>query len=197
MPESTEERTVTEAVGLFHNPEELQAAADALMTHGFNYFDLSVLASEKTVQERLGHYVKSVRELEDAPDAPTTAFVPKETEGDAAGGIIGLFMYIPAVVGTAAVVASGGTLAAAIAATVIGGGVGGGIGGIISRWMEHRLAQQIEEHLEKGGLLLWVRTWDKNHEETATRILKENGAEDVHIHKLPRLGEGGAAGHGA
>jgi hypothetical protein len=43
----------------------------------------------------------------------------------------------------------------------------------------------MEKHLERGGLLLWVRTRDSKHEERAQYILTSSGAEDVHTHLLP------------
>ena len=45
----------------------------------------------------------------------------------------------------------------------------------------------MQEQLDHGGLLLWVRTTDPDHEEHAMTILKRNGAEDVHVHDLPDI----------
>lgn len=177
----------TEAVGLFQSAEDLQSAVDALLSNGFDRIDLSVLANEDAVAEKFGEQYVSVRQLEDKPNVPTTAFVPKESIGDAEGAVIGGFLYVPALAGAAAVVASGGTLAAAIAATAIAGGLGAGLGAILAYLIGDNYARQINAHIEHGGLLLWVRTRDKEHESRAVSLLKANGAADAHIHLLPAL----------
>ena len=179
--------TVTEAVGLFHTAKEMQAAIDRLLEHGFDRADVSVLASEKAIAEKLGDRYRSVHDLEDDPYVPTTAFVPRESIGGAEGAVIGVLMYIPAAIGGLAVVASGGTLAAAVAALAISGTIGASVGTLLAALVGHNYAQEIEDHLKQGGLLLWVRTRDKEHEARATGILKEMGAGDVHLHVLPSL----------
>ncbi len=179
--------TETEAVGVFHDAESLQTAIDDLLSHGFDRAEISVLAGHDAVARTLGHDYTDVRSLEDDPQVPTTAFVPKESLGDAEGAVIGTFLYLPAVIGTVAVVASGGTLAAAIAAAAVGAGVGGGIGTLLSRLIERHHANYLEDQLKRGGLLLWVRTRDGDHEARAQEVLKRHSAGDVHLHKLPKL----------
>jgi hypothetical protein len=177
----------TEAVGVFHDADSLQAAVDELLSRGFDRAELSVLAGHDTVARTLGRDYRDARELEDDPAVPTTAFVPRETLGDAEGAVIGTFLYLPAVIGTVAVVASGGTLAAAIAAAAIGGGAGAGIGALLSVLIERHHARYLADQLERGGLLLWVRTRDAAHEAKAQEVLKRHSAGDVHLHKLPKL----------
>ncbi|WP_417672199.1 hypothetical protein [Roseibium sp.] len=180
-------QTKTEAVGLFLSAEDMQAAVDALLTHGFDRADLSVLASEDAIEKALGSHYIPIRDLEDKPDVPTMAYVPKEAIGDAEGAVLGALTYIPAVAGAAIVVASGGALAAVIAAAAIAGGVGASLGAIAALVIGETYALQIEEHLERGGLLLWVRARDEAHEKRAIDLLKENGALDAHAHRLPTL----------
>jgi hypothetical protein len=43
----------TEAVGIFHAAEDLQAAVDDLLSQGFDRMDLSILASEKAIEDKL------------------------------------------------------------------------------------------------------------------------------------------------
>jgi hypothetical protein len=177
--------TVTEAVGVFSSEKELETAADELMSHGFDRADISLLASEEAVIEKLGHRYRSVRDIEDNPKIPTTAFLTEEGLGAAEGGVIGGLVYLPALAGVAVVVASGGTMAAAIAAAAILGGVGGGIGGVLARIIGQDHADRIEEQIEHGGLLLFVRTSSPEAEQTATDILTRNHARDVHLHAIP------------
>ncbi|MEP0232054.1 hypothetical protein [Roseibium sp.] len=187
MAKSSAYQSAREAVGLFHSAEELQAAVDALLTHGFDRADLSVLASEDAIGKAFGDSHIPVRDLEDRPDVPTMSYVPKETIGDAEGAVLGAFIYVPALAGAAMVVASGGALAAAIAAAAIAGGVGASLGAIAALVIGETYALQIEEHISDGGLLLWVRARDAAHEERAVAIFKENGAADAHVHDLPSL----------
>jgi hypothetical protein len=42
--------------------------------------------------------------------------------------------------------------------------------------------QHIQQQLDHGGLLLWVRTWDTEQENLAVEILKRQAGRDVHVH---------------
>ena len=44
----------------------------------------------------------------------------------------------------------------------------------------------LREQLDRGGLLLWVRTYGAEGERQATEILRRWSAEDVHVHELPK-----------
>lgn len=177
----------TEAVGIFHTAEDLQAAIDDLLTQGFNRMDLSILASERAIEDKLHEAYVPARDLEDRVEVPTTAFVSTESVGDAMGAVIGVLVYVPAMIGAAAVVASGGALAAAVTAALIAGGVGGSLGTVMAGMIGAAKAEEIEQHLKAGGLLLWVRTRDQTHEERALGILAGHNAEGVHLHTLPSL----------
>jgi hypothetical protein len=186
-----EHRTLTEAVGLFHSASDLEAAVDDLLTQGFNRAELSVMASEQAIAEKLHEKYTSVRDLEDRADVPTTAYIARESLGAVEGGLIGALVYIPALVGASTVVASGGALAAAVAAAAIYGGTGAALGTLLAVLVGRDHAEKIAAHLEHGGLLLWVRTWDEQKEQRALAILAGHNAEDVHIHSLPSLSAGG------
>ena len=79
----------TEAVGIFHTAEDLQAAVDDLLSQGFNRMDLSILASERAIEDKLHQAYVPARELEDRVEVPTTAFVSTESVGDAMGAVAG------------------------------------------------------------------------------------------------------------
>jgi hypothetical protein len=187
MPEQTAYMNTTEAVGIFHSEKDLQAAIDDLLTQGFNRMDLSILASERAIEDKLHASYVPARDLEDRVAVPTTAFVAKESIGDAMGAVIGVLVYVPAMIGAAAVVASGGALAAAITASLIAGGIGGSVGAAMAALIGKAHSDEIERHLLAGGLLLWVRTRDKIHEERALAILAGHKADGVHLHTLPSL----------
>jgi hypothetical protein len=172
-----------EAVAVFQSEEELQAAIDDLLSHGFNRAEISLLASVDTVDEKLGHRFTSVKELEDDDSVPTAAaYVPTESVGEAEGAVIGTLVYVGALAAMIPVVMSGGALAAAIAATAAGAGGGGAIGTALAMLIGQHHAQHIENQLERGGLLLWVRTWDADDERRAVEILQKHSGGDVHLH---------------
>lgn len=185
MPIDLTTEVTREAVAIFHDPEELQSAIDELLSTGFHRAQLSLLASEQAVMEKLSHRYRRVHDLADDPATPRAAYVSTEAIGDAEGAVIGGLMYVGATVATGAVVVSGGTLAAVIAAAALAGGAGGLIGSVLAKWIGHHHAHYLHEQLEHGGILLWVRTWTTADEERAVEILKKFSAEDVHLHGTP------------
>jgi uncharacterized membrane protein YphA (DoxX/SURF4 family) len=185
MAGTRKESANTEAVAVFHDVESFQAAIDDLLLAGFDHGDINVLAHEETVKSKLGREYQSTAEFEDNPEAPRIGFVPEETIGDAEGAVIGAGVYVPAIAGSLAVVASGGTLLGAFAVAAIAGGAGGLIGAAFARKIGSDHARHLEQHLSRGGLLLWVRTRGAEREKTALEILRRHSAEDVHLHELP------------
>lgn len=181
--QESERSEVREAVGILDSEAALQAAIDELLSHGFDRAEISVLAPVAAVEEKLGHHFQSVTELEDDQDVLTKAFVPTETIGDAQGAVVGILTYIGAFSGIA-LVASGGALAAALAGLALGA-PGMAIGAALARFLGQQHASYIADQLKRGGLLLWVRTWDREDEGKAMKILSAHSAHDVHVHNLP------------
>jgi len=184
MQEKENNTTFTEAVAIFHDAQSLHATVDELLTSGFDHAELSVLACEQTVREKLGHNYKSTADFEDDPDAPRVDYVPDESIGSAQGGIIAAAGYFPAVIGLLAVVASGGTLLGQIAVVAIAGGAGAAVGATRAIVVRNVHAKHLEQHLRHGGLLLWARTHDAAHEKKALEILSRHSGEDVHLHTM-------------
>lgn len=174
-----------EAVGLFHDRAAFSDAVDDLLNSGFDQSEISVLAKEGTVRQHLGHDYSSTSELEDDFAAPRTTYVPPETVGNAKGGIIAAMVYVPAMIGTLIVAASGGSVLAIVAVAVVSGGLGGSFGSWLAARVGREHADRFAEHLERGGLLLWVRTRDEKHQALAVAILRRHSGADVHIHTLP------------
>jgi hypothetical protein len=185
MDTPQETHLVREAVGVFHDRDSLLTAAEDLLSAGFDRSEISLLAGERAVQAKLGHAYQKVQELEDDAAVPRAAFVGNHSLAIGRTGLIGGLAYIGATVAAGAVVASGGAVAAAIAAAVAAGGGGGLIGAWAARLLGRDRAKELQNQLDHGGLLLWVRVRDEVHERRATEILSKSGAEDVHVHELP------------
>lgn len=175
---------IREAVGYFETVDALQEAIDDLMSAGFDRAELSLLAAEHAVEEKLGHKYTRVAELEDDPKVARCCYVSTESVGDAEGGLIGTPLYVAATAAAGVILASGGTMAAAIIGAALAGGAGGLIGGLLAKLVGDHHGHHLQEQLEHGGLLLWVRTRDAAHEQRAVGILKKHSGQDVHVHAI-------------
>lgn len=175
---------IREAVGVFESANDLQAAIDELLSSGFHRAELSLLASEETVNKKLGSAFANARAVEDDPVVPRTAYVSPEAIGDAQGGIVGGLVYAGATVAAGAVVISGGAIVTAIVAATLAGGAGGVIGALLAKWLGDNHAQYLRTQVDHGGLLLWVRTRDAEAEDRAVNVLTRHSSRDVHVHTL-------------
>jgi hypothetical protein len=181
---TTEIETVLacEVVGVFHTAEDLESAIDELLSSGFDRAELSLLASEAAVADKLGGYYREASELADDPAVPRSAFVSTAAIGDAQGALIGGLAYVGATVAIGVVVMSGAAMGAAIAAAVLAGGTGGLVGSVLARWVGHHHAAHLRDQIENGGLLLWVRAWNDSDEARALEIVARHAAAQVHAH---------------
>jgi len=172
-----------EVVAVFHDAERLETAIDELQSSGFDRAEISLLASERTIEQKLGHRYERTSELMDADDVPRSAFVSSAAIGDAKGGLIGGLAYVGATLAAGAVVVAGGALTATIAAALAAGGTGGLIGLVLANWVGGRHAAYFDEQMEHGGLLLWVRAWSAQDEKRASAVLGKHCAGQVHVHE--------------
>jgi hypothetical protein len=182
MTDPSRQRNLPEAVGVFSDADALYAAIDELQMAGFNRSEINLLAAEDAVEEKIGTAFWRAERLEDEPDAPRTEYVSEEAIGAAEGALIGGPLYLAAVVAAGAVMTPAGSMLTAIAATVLAGGAGAAIGGFLARRVGDEHAEYLQNQINHGGLLLWVRTRDEAQEKTAVEILKRNSGRDVHVH---------------
>lgn len=177
-------RLSREAVAVFHTADALQEVIDDLLSHGFDRAQLSLLAGEAAVEDKLGHLYEKVQDEEDDPQVPRTAYVSPESFGDAKGGVVGTLMYVPAVAAAGMAVATGGALAAAFIAAALAAGSGGALGAVLAHLIGEHHARYLKAQLDKGGLLLWVRTPNDAAEKKAVDILARHAGDDVHVHGI-------------
>lgn len=181
----TTDETVREAVAVIEDVESLEAVVEELERAGFAAGDISLLAGHATVERKLGRMYERVEELEDDPAAPRTAFVSNRSIEQREKIVVGSMTTLPTLIAAGTVVASAGAVAAAIAGTALTGAL---IGKVLAGWMDQSHAQWLEEQLERGGILLWVRTPDEARERQALEILGQYAAHDIHIHEIPAPG---------
>jgi hypothetical protein len=180
-----DEGAVREAVGVFDTVEALQGAIDELLSSGFDRADLSLLASVHAVEEKLGGKPFREGELEDNASAPRTVYVSPDAIGTAEGGLIGGLMYLSGVAAAGVIALAGGPLSMVVVGAAVAGDAGGFVGAALAELVGHRRARYFEEQLDRGGLLLWVRTWTATQERRATEVLRRHSGTDVHVHGLP------------
>lgn len=174
-----------EIVGVFDSDAKMQKAIDQLLISGFNHADVTLLASEETIEKTPDLAWHTSQHLEDDPETPRAAYVSPESFGDAQGALIATLIYIGAV-GTAGLIIGGsGPLGGAIVTIAVAGGLGGAVGTLLARILKKHHAHDLADHLARGGLLLWVRTPSAFKQARATEILRQYGATDVHAHDLP------------
>lgn len=181
----TDGRFVTEAVGVFDDVHDLDLAVEDLHEAGFAKDHVSLLASQDAVEKKLGHRYERVEDLEDDPAAPRKAYRTRESLGQAEDRLIGSLTYLPALLAAGTVVASSGVVAAAVTGVAVAGAA---IGTVLGHFMDKSHADWLQGQLERGGLLLWVRTETPEAEQKALEILRRHSAHDVHLHKIPEQG---------
>ncbi len=185
MREIEEVRPAREVVGVFGDADALETAANELLSAGFERARISLLAGESAIVEKLGHKYEKVEELEDNLEIPRTVYRSKETFDVSKSALLGSLASIGAVAAAGAIFASGGALAVTLGSGLIGAEVGGFIGGVLGELVEEHHAKYLQEQLDHGGLLLWVRTVDGAEENTAKQILSRHSGRDVHAHAIP------------
>lgn len=182
MTDKTTYIDIPEAVGVFDSSDALQQAIYDLMLAGFSRYDISLLGSQAAIEEKLGKAYWRSEDLEDDPRAPRSYFVSEEAVGELEGGIAGGFFFLGSYIAMAALLTPASTLAASIAAAAVGGLPGAAIGTLLARRVGQHHKDYYQNQVEHGGLLLWVRTPDKEKEELAVKIMQGHSGRDVHVH---------------
>ncbi|HMR34278.1 MAG TPA: hypothetical protein PKA13_24705 [Geminicoccaceae bacterium] len=171
-----------EAVAVLDDVASLEKTVDDLLAAGFAEDDISLLAGHATVESKLGRMYRRVEEMEDDPKAPRTAFVSSKDFSRREGMVIASLTYVPTLIAAGTVVASAGAVAAAIAGVAV---AGASIATLLTHWMDKRHAEWLEEQLDRGGILVWVRTPDTAAERKALEVLGRYSAHDIHVHGVP------------
>lgn len=176
------ETTLLEVVGLFSDVHSLEHAVEELLTQGFDHGDLSLLAGEVTVREKLGHRLDDTLAAADDPEAPRRSWVEPESRMEGRGALASVLGYFGGITALGVTFATGGATAPAVVAALVGAGAGAGLGAGLGRIYDQRLAEEFRLQIERGGILLWVRCRDPGRENRAQSILSGHGAHHIHAH---------------
>ncbi|MGD2166568.1 MAG: hypothetical protein PVF63_00590 [Gammaproteobacteria bacterium] len=173
--------TVREAVGAFVGADKVREALEDLESSGFHPEEFGLLAGEYTVREALGDFYEQVNQFSDSADAPTTAFVAKESIGDTVHAYLGALMYAGSAGVAGAAVASAAILGGGLLAAVTGAAAIGAVGAVLALIIHESDAEELEQQIEEGHLLLFVRTRDAEHEKLAVEILQRHTPIEVKV----------------
>lgn len=181
--------SVHESVAVFDTAERLQAAVDELLGADFDHADVTMLAGESAIDLKLGHLYAKKPDAFEVAGAPRGGYVANEDVGNAKGGLIGGLIYIGALAAGGAIFTTGGTLALAIGAAVAAGGAGGLIGSVLAKWVGDSHARELQDQIDRGGLVLWVRARDVEHARRAKAILSRHSPYQVQVYPADRSAE--------
>lgn len=177
-------RTVKEAVGVFFDPETLERAIDDLRSSGFQRTDLGVLADERTVTQRLDHLYARVTDSKGDPDKPPVDWIREESMGDAVHGLLGGVIFAGAATAAGTVIATVGLLGGAVLTAGVGAAAVGGLGAVLAAIIAKSDAEYLQEQVDRGHLLLFVRTRDSAGENRAIGILSKHSPFEARVYKL-------------
>lgn len=157
MPESSN----CEVVGLFALQNEFEKCVEALVKGGFARSDLSVLSSHQSI---------------DAAGKPAKAWK------DALSALVGELKYEGPLVASGAILLAGGATA-----VMISGLIGAAVGGVALKELLDEVTstpntEEFSRSVAAGSIILWVCVENSERESTASRIMTESGATNVHIH---------------
>lgn len=185
MQKHTDTPSIREAVGIFFDTKTLEESISDLKAAGFPNEAIGLLAGEAAVREKLGHLYADVNK-DTAKGEPNIAFVANKSVGDTTTHALSGALYLTgAAVTSGAVVATAGILGGAIAVAAATSLAFGGIATLLASILRESDAEYLEEQVDEGHFLLFVRTLDKAHEELAVKILSTHAAYDPRIHTVP------------
>ncbi len=159
-------------IGVFSTVPQARDAVNKLLAAGFGQDQITVVCSDKTRE-------REFREFEHQDPAGT--FTPAAA---ATGGAIGL--ALGGLAGVTLTLATGGmaVLIGGALAAWTGGVVGGLIGAMMTRGVEHELADYYDQAVTRGKILVAVddnRPEDQRRLHIADEIFASEGAEPVAI----------------
>lgn len=155
--------TTHEVVGLFQDRLDFEAAVHHLLGEAeFVSTDLSVLDSHESLE---------------------AAGKPGQPWKDVLTALVGELKYEGPLVASGAILLAGGPTAAAIASLIGAGTAGVVVKDILDEVTATPHTENFANALAAGGVILWVLCETETHEQSASQILKQFNASNVHVHE--------------
>jgi hypothetical protein len=165
-----------EAIGIFFDVDHLKEAIEALVAAGFDRSEVGLLAGARTVRQALGEFYTQTNQFADDPKAPCTAFVANRSNDDTFHALLGGLFFYGATTAAGAAVASAAILGGAVVAAASGVAAIGAAGAIMGLLIHKSDSEFLDEHVDAGHLLLFVRANEPSRGDKAVQILSEHGA---------------------
>ncbi len=171
-----------EAVGVFDNPLEMDAAIAELESTAFPHDSISILANSPDLRKEFGISVVRPEDVEDNPDTPRTVPVHPEEKTVGLAALIGVTVYTAMTAG----VVFFGQAATPVdwIVAIIFGAISGTVIGLAAYLYSRHTKRLRDQQIEAGGIVMWVRTPNEERELIARDILMKHGARDVHVHQV-------------
>ena len=175
---------IREAVGIFFDAQSVKKTAADLQSCGFTQAELGLLAKRFSNQEALHQLMQQFDQRRDTSEGPNTAFVVEQAQGDTKRVLRGTLMLATGAVGGGMVIA---------AAAVFGGAMAAAVATILAVicvftalliFINRPDADYLENQIQDGHLLLFVRAKDEKSEKLAIDVLKRNGAHNPKIYSV-------------
>jgi len=178
MSTVSNEEIKKDLVAVFFDAQTLENTINELSNLGVTKDQLGILCAEESLNGKLGHIYERVSK-ETGSDDPDTRFVERESVGTTPYAAIGGLTFVGSALGGGAIVASaavfGGALAAATAAPVVVGLAGLLAGTIMSKTD----SESLQEQIDAGHILLFVRTGEDKFKNEVTAILNKHSGIPV------------------
>lgn len=174
---------VKEAVGVFKNLDDLNEAVNELEITAFPRHDISVLGGTHGLNREYGRASIDPRLAEDDPYAPRTVPIHPEEKAIGKGVVIGVGAYIGAIAG-AFILGPQADYLLFIPTVATGTFIGGALGWLVTEMLRFRFSREIEDQIDEGGLVLWVRTMGRSKERLAQDIMRKHGGTHIHTHRV-------------
>lgn len=179
---------VREAVGAFSSADAVQGAITDLAKAGFSTSEIGLLAGEHTVRQQLGDFYTRTNASAGSADAPNTAFVAKKSIGDTMHALIGSLFFAGTTLAGGVAVASAAVLGGGLVAAATGVAAVGAMGAALALIVQESDAEELEQQVDEGHLLLFVRANDERDEQKAVEILSRHTPIGVKVVSAPAAG---------
>jgi hypothetical protein len=180
-----EKPRVREIVAIFVGSESLLAAIDELAAAGYSKNSVDLLASDKAVQENLGDIYVKVHKREGLDDGPPVAYVAKESLGESFRSIAGAMGWVSAGLSGGVLLVSVGVIGSPLLAALAAAPAVGGVAAILGGKIRQTDAEYLEEQIDQGHLLLFVRADTPAQEEQVSLILTKHTKQNLKIVDVP------------
>jgi len=171
-----------EAVALFDNEKDMQAAVDDLESHGFSNAAISRPIRPDALEKAVNHKIENVAEIEDDASVPRQAHADIDSKTQGTTIILLIPLYVALLVGAGVAAAQGLEVWQTVVISVMMGLIGAAFGGGLAYFIVHRRSERERREQAWGGLLMWVRTGSREQERRAIAILSRHAGRDVHLH---------------